>query len=297
MDTKEFIDRSGKIHRKYDYSLTEFKSYKEKVQIICPEHGIFEQTPNNHLYGKKGCKFCANNHKYCTKEILNEFEKLHGNKYDYSLVDYDGMFKKVKIKCLEHGEFGQTPKNHLLGKGCPKCSGKNLTKTEILEELKVIHDNLYDYSKSEPKRAKDKIKIICKKHGIFEQSLDCHKRGRGCPNCKKSKGETLIRKFLIDNCIKFESQKKFNDCKSINHLLFDFYLPNYNVCIEYDGEQHFNADKFYGGKKGLLEIQKRDNIKNNYCRTNNIKLIRISFREFKNINEILTKKLILIKQV
>ena len=64
------------------------------------------------------------------------------------------------------------------------------------------------------------------------------------------------------------------------------------MCIEYDGEQHFNPDKFYGGKKGFFEIQKRDNIKNNYCNINNINLIRVSFKEFKKINEILTKKLI-----
>lgn len=291
MDTNEFIERSSKVHGKYDYSITEFKSYKECVKIICSKHGIFEQTPDSHLYGKRGCRFCAKNIKYNTEEIITSFLNLHKYKYDYSFVNYNGMFNKVEIICSKHGAFYQTPKNHLLKKGCPKCAGKNMTKIEVLKELKIIHDNLYDYSMSEPKKAKDKIKIICKKHGVFEQSLDSHKRGRGCPNCKKSKGETFIRKFLIDNCIIFESQKKFDDCKNINHLLFDFYLSNYNTCIEYDGEQHFNADKFYGGQKGLLESQKRDKIKNDYCIINNINLIRISFKEFKNINEILAKKL------
>ncbi len=292
MDTVEFIKRSNEIHRKYDYSLTEFKSHKEKVKIICHEHGVFEQTPNNHLYKKSGCKFCSKNVKYPTDEVIEMFKNCHRDKYNYSLVDYNGMFKKVKILCAEHGIFEQTPKNHLLEKGCPKCAGKNLTKTEIVNILKEVHNNLYDYSKVIPQKAKDKIIIICKKHGEFLQTLDGHKNGKGCANCKKSKGETEIQRFLIDNCIKFESQKKFDGCKSINHLLFDFYLPEYNVCIEYDGEQHFNPDKFYGGKKGFFEIQKRDNIKNNYCNINNINLIRVSFKEFKKINEILTKKLI-----
>ena len=70
MDTVEFIKRSNEIHRKYDYSLTEFKSHKEKVKIICHEHGVFEQTPNNHLYKKSGCKFCSKNVKYPTDEVI-----------------------------------------------------------------------------------------------------------------------------------------------------------------------------------------------------------------------------------
>ena len=289
MDTKEFIEIAKKIHsNKYDYSEVIYKKAKNKVKITCSIHGLFEQTPNNHLYKKSGCKFCANNVEYTAEEIVDKFKNCQGDKYDYSLIMYKGMFSKVKIICSKHGVFKQTPKNHLLKKGCPKCAGKNMTKIEILKELKIIHDNLYNYSESKPKKAKDKIKIICKKHGVFEQTLDCHRRSRGCPRCKKSKGETFVRKFLIDGSIKFDEQKKFDGCKNINHLLFDFYLPEYNTCIEYDGEQHFDSNKFYGGKKGLLEIQKRDKIKNDYCRENNIKLLRISFKEFKDINKILT---------
>ena len=105
----------------------------------------------------------------------------------------------------------------------------------------------------------------------------------GCPFCKESKGEKIIKNFLIDNNISFEQQKKFDDCKYKLKLPFDFYLSELNICIEYDGLQHYKCIKIFGGEKNFNLIKKRDEIKNDYCEKNNINLIRIKYNE--NINE------------
>jgi len=127
--TEEFIRKSKKIHGdKYNYSIVEYVNSVSLVKIICPEHGIFEQGSGSHLAGK-GCVKCYN--KKCTK-TLNEFIKqsieIHGHKYDYSLSEYKGYDKMIKIVCPEHGVFEQLPYNHCLGgNGCPMCRGyKNI---------------------------------------------------------------------------------------------------------------------------------------------------------------------------
>jgi very-short-patch-repair endonuclease len=297
MDTKEFANRSNKIHEKYDYSLVEFRSYKEKVKIICPEHGVFEQTPNNHLYGKKGCKFCANNVKYTKKEVINKFKECHGDKYDYSKIKFNGVFKKVDIICKKHGIFKQTAKSHFSGSGCLKCVGKNKTTKEVIIEFKKIHGDRYDYSLVEYSKAKEKIKIICHKHGVFKQTPDSHKSKKGCSKCNMSKGEKKIKEILKELNIKFNLQKKFKECvnpETNKKLLFDFYLPDYNMCIEYDGEQHYLPMRFSNKNNSLnLElIQKRDKIKNEFCKGNKITLLRIKYTKLNEIDDILNKTFI-----
>jgi very-short-patch-repair endonuclease len=132
-----------------------------------------------------------------------------------------------------------------------------------------------------------KIKIICPKHGEFYQTPRNHKNNHGCPICNTSKGEKKIREFLINKNIYFTQQYRFIDCKNILPLPFDFYLPKKNICIEYDGKQHFDKkSKYYS--ENLL---KNDNIKNIYCKNNKIKLIRISYKKFKNIYNVLSEVL------
>ena len=113
--------------------------------------------------------------------------------------------------------------------------------------------------------------------------------------CSKSKGENLIKSFLFNAQINFESQKTFNNCRNpkTNHLLFfDFYLPDYNCCIEYDGIQHFICEeRNWNTQEHFEEVQYRDNIKNEYCKNNKIKLIRISYQDIDNIDNILKKEL------
>jgi len=294
--TLKFIEKAKGIHNeKYTYKKSKYVNAKTKLIITCPIHDDFEQTPDNHIYTKKGCSMCAGVKKYSNKEIIEKFKLVHKKLYNYSAVRYDGMFKKVKVICEIHGVFTQTPKNHLLGKGCGKCKGKHQTTKDIIQKFKKIHEELYDYSKVDYKKMKTKVIIICKKHGKFSQTPETHIRGSGCPNCKHSKGESIIYKLLKDNEIFFDQQKTFDKCFNpitTKKLPFDFFIPKLNICIEYDGEQHFKKMRFKNSN--LKEIQYRDELKNRFCKNNNIKLLRISYKNFNNIKTIINEKILLI---
>jgi len=289
---KDKIKIKGKeIHKnKYDYSLIENNiNSRSTVKIICPIHGIFEQSVRSHFSNGSGCPKCAVNNikKSLTKDkkyFIEKSKKIHGDKYDYKLVDYKtSRNHNVKIICPIHGIFEQTPSNHHKGFGCPICGNINcankLKKTteEFIIDAKKIHGDKYDYSLV--KYAIEKIKIICPIHGIFEQNANKHLNNRGCPYCNESKGERIIFLYLKQNNIKFKRQKLFNNCKDINRLPFDFYLISCNMCIEYDGIQHFEPIEYFGGDKQFEIIQKHDKIKNNFCEENNINLLRISYKE------------------
>ena len=114
-----------------------------------------------------------------------------------------------------------------------------------------------------------------------------HLNNQGCPICKESKGEKEIRNYLKNNNIVFESQKKFNNCRNKNPLPFDFYLPLLNICIEYDGIQHYKSNTFFGGEKGLKQRQINDKIKTQYCKDNDIRLLRIKYNQ-NNLKKLLS---------
>ena len=140
--------------------------------------------------------------------------------------------------------------------------------------------NKIDYSLVEYVNCTTKVKLICKEHGIFEQLPDNHlSKGVGCPSCNESHGEREISILLENLNIKFERQKKFDNCKDKRKLPFDFYLPDFNMCIEFDGKQHFNLSCNFGGNDALDTIKKHDRIKDDYCQYNDIKLLRIRYDE------------------
>lgn len=123
------------------------------------------------------------------------------------------------------------------------------------------------------------------------------KQGRNCHcGCQKekhiSKGERKIKRLLEQSKIIFESEKRFKDCKDYRYLPFDFYLPDYNCCIEYDGRQHYESIQYFGGNEEFIKRQQHDNIKNQYCKDNNIKLIRIPYWDYDKLNEEYLLKLI-----
>lgn len=286
----------------YDYSFVEYKNNKTKVKIICPKHGIFEQRPNDHLNGQ-GCTVCKKEKlsllkKFTKDEIILKANNIHNNLYNYNLIEkYNGYDDKIKIICSKHGVFEQTPHNHLNGQGCPMCKIdklaeiNSLSKEVFLNKSNIIHNNFYDYSLVNYNGNKNKVKIICPTHGVFKQRPNAHLFGCGCPKCNTSKGEKKILNYLNENSISFIYQKRFDECKYKNVLSFDFYLPSYNICIEYDGKQHYEPINFFGGKTGLKNTQIRDKIKNNFCEKNDIIFIRISYKDFKNIEIILNNKL------
>jgi hypothetical protein len=285
----KFITKAKKIHGdKYDYSLCEYINSNVKVKIVCNKHGVFEQLMVKHINRKQGCSLCNGGVKLTTNEFITRAKKIHGDKYDYSLCEYINSKIKVKIICDKHGVFEQIASSHTDQKtGCPICSKKhNYNNSEFIEKAIIIHNNIYDYSDIEYKNNYTKIKIKCNKHGVFEQTPTNHLNGKGCPICKDSKGEREIRQYLNQNNINFIYQHTFSDCRNIKLLPFDFYLPNYNICIEFNGEQHYKPIKWFGGEKTLEGIKKRDKIKMEYCQNNNIPLIIIN-----NDNYDLQKKL------
>lgn len=247
LTTDIFINKAKKVHdNKYDYSLVEYKNNKTKVKIICKKHGIFEQCPNTHLQGR-GCLLCTGHKKFTTEEFIEKAKKIHGDKFDYSLTEYENDKTKVSIICKKHGIFKQTPNVHY-NHGCPDCYNdrQRFTTQKFIEKSKKIHGDKFDYSLVEYKNIRTKVKICCKKNGIFYQTPVSNLKGNGCLKCRESKGESEISKFLKKNNIKFIQQKTFKKCKNVRTLPFDFYLPNYNTCIEFDGEQHFKIVEYWG---------------------------------------------------
>ena len=282
----EFISDAIEIHGdKYDYSKVEYKTNKDKVTIICPEHGEFEQAARGHIKGY-GCYKCGViKRRKTTEEFISESNMIHDNYYDYSKSKYVDAYSKVVIICPVHGEFEQAPSNHATGNGCNPCSsirvGESFTDdTEtFIGKAKIKHGNVYDYSLVEYVNNSTRVRIICPEHGEFEQLPSNHKCGAGCPTCNNSIGESEIRKILLDTQISFIPEHRFNDCRNMHPLPFDFYLPELNVCIEYDGIQHYEPIKHFGGEEALTEIKKRDKIKTNYCNDNDITLLRIRYDE------------------
>lgn len=303
--TKTFIWKALFIHGdKYDYYETLYINNKTKVKIGCrvKGHDVFTQRTNDHIYGH-GCSKCKGCGKLTLEEFIKEANKVHGEgRYDYSEVVYKNNKTKVCIICHNHEEpfrFMQKPNDHIQGHGCPKCARKLRSETqrmsleEFIERARKIHGDKYDYSKVIYINKNTKVIIICPIHGKFKQSPDKHLNGCGCQKCNKNKGEEAIRKFLNEKEIEFEEQKKFKGCKYKQLLKFDFYIPKYNLCIESDGNIHFEKINWTGKmtdeemEENLKSNQLRDQIKNDYCKNNKINLLRIRYDE--NIEEKLTE--------
>ena len=206
-----FISRAKKVHGdKYDYSKVEYVNIYTKVCIICPIHGEFWQTPNDHLNNKNGCPKCCNNVKKDTIQFIKEAKEVHGDKYDYSKVEYINAKTKVRIICPIHGEFWQKPNNHLYKQGCPKCANKNITTNEFIEQAKEVHGDKYDYSKVEYINNRTKVCIICPIHGEFWQLPNNHLQGKGCKDCGRisfSINKKLTLKEFIDKSKKIHYKK------------------------------------------------------------------------------------------
>lgn len=248
-------------------------------------------------------------------EFINKANELHGFKYDYSETQYKNMRSRIIVTCPIHGEFvvlasnhvrvfQREDKKHLKPCGCPKC-GKESVKQRNLkgrktakifaEEAKLVHGNKYDYSNVEYKRNNINVEIVCPTHGLFRQQPINHLRGNGCPRCKISKGERLIINRLDDLNIEYIREHTFHDCIGTAGMLkFDFFLPNENLLIEYDGEQHYRPVRFHRrmteecAKNMFQRTQLHDSIKNQYALENNIELLRIPFNQQRCINDILT---------
>ena len=197
LSTKEIIQEFKKVHNdRYDYSKVDYINGKIPVVIICPEHGEFSQRSDTHKQGA-GCPRCGGSFKVTQEEAIEEFRKVHVDKYDYSKVRYVNASNPISIICPEHGEFQQIPYLHKSGSGGPKCGGSFKSSTEeIIQEFKSIHGDKYDYSNVKYINVKTPVIIVCKQHGEFQQTPDSHKRGSGCPKCNFGWTKNNILEYL-----------------------------------------------------------------------------------------------------
>jgi hypothetical protein len=200
MNTTKFINRAIQKHgHLYDYDKVIYKKYHTKVSIICPRHGIFNQTPAEHLRGS-ACPKCFRDKQRLTKdEFVRRATEIHQNKYDYTLVNYKNTKTKVSIICQQHGNFKQSPLVHLNGSGCPTCYSSsiiNSTKRFIVEAQK-IHGDTYGYDDTEYVNHKSHVNIRCKIHGNFKQKTRNHLSGAGCPACARITCLLSTEQFLI----------------------------------------------------------------------------------------------------
>lgn len=242
---QEFLERCVNTHGAiYDYSKVKYNRISEHISIICKKHGEFEQTADVHLRGC-GCPKCggesSNKNRITTKKIFTDKSKeKHGDKYDYSLVEDVPGGEKVTILCREHGEFRQTTHSHMSGAGCPKCKSLKISTTlkhddkTIIEKCMKKHGDKYDYSLVTREHNTNNIKIICKIHGVFSQSVSNHIFGQGCPKCGKEKSEYNKYKDKLTTLYYIKINKKYYKIgltqKSVNQrFLYD--IKN-NVDIE-----------------------------------------------------------------
>jgi len=287
--TTTFISKATKIHGdRYDYSNVDYINAKTKVNIICKTHGEFSQTPSNHLC-KFNCQKCSNNFKLNTQAFIEKAKLIHGDRYDYSKVEYSNADTQVIILCREHGEFNQIPDFHINRKcGCPKCSNNvKLDLLEFIDKASQLHNNKYDYSKVEYINNRKKIIIICKQHGEFRQQPFVHLLNHGCPSCI-NKTEFKFYNKIKELYPEIKRQYKVEWCKNKLNLPFDFAIEEYKIIIEIDGEQHFKQISNWSSPEVQIE---KDKYKMKCANENGFSVIRlpqgdISKEKYNWLNEI-----------
>ncbi|MFA5733351.1 MAG: hypothetical protein WC934_15300, partial [Acidithiobacillus sp.] len=267
---EEFIQKAKLVHGdKYDYSLVNYVGSVIKVKIICPIHGKFEQRPDKHLYGQ-GCQECYGKKKFTLNKFIEKAKLIHGDKYNYSKVEYKNIFIKIKIICPIHGEFEQAPVNHLKGYGCVKCS-PYAKLTNFVDRAKLIHGNKYNYSLVNYVNNKTKVRIICPIHGEFKQKPYHHLNKFGCQKCFYDNDVSVAHHEIIDYLKQFKINNiLINDHELIKPNELDIYLPDTNVAIEYNGVYYHSYNKLESFKEKYKHYNKTSN-----CFDKGIKLIQI----------------------
>lgn len=289
---EEFIEEMFDINPFIEILSTYINS-TTKVECRCLADGCEHiwKTKPSHLLDGHGCPKCA--HRNLGKKLTLSNEefvtrvKLHNENIEL-LSDYVNAFTKIKYRCLVCGYIGYALPHNLIRDNCPRCSQHERYTTESFRQ-KISSINPDILVVGEYVNNTTKIECLCLKdgnHWMTEPRLLLI--GYGCPQCNETSGELSVRLWLEKHNINYIFQKTFEGCKNVRLLPFDFYLPKYNCCIEYQGRQHYEPVDFSGkgmeyAKEQLCIIQNRDNIKNEYCKNNGISLLRIPY--FKNVEE------------
>ncbi|MFC2145438.1 hypothetical protein ACFLQQ_03820 [Actinomycetota bacterium] len=288
---KEVVDLVGNEYM----VLGEYTNNRTKIKIRHNKCGFeWNITPHSFLDGSR-CPKCQINSAKDTFKFKKEVFKLTGEEY-IVLGEYINNRTKIKMKHCSCGHiYFATPDKFLFGQRCPKCFGTPLKTTErFKEEVIDLVGNEYEV-KGEYVNALTKIEV---KHNICNFSWNVKPNhfltGIRCPFCNTKKGEDKILKYLSNNKIEFRHQYRIKECKLKRALPFDFAIFNNEkllLIIEFDGIQHFESVEYFGGQEALKLTKKKDKIKNDYCRTNNIPILRITYKDFDKIEEILKNKI------
>lgn len=227
--TEDFIRRGREVHGdKYDYSKAVYESATSNITIICPIHGEFQQRPANHYIGR-GCRECGGNKPLTVEKFIERAKEKHGNKYDYSKVNFSGVENKITIICPEHGEFIQRVMVHLKGFNCPRCGRESVAEKlshsldRFLEEAELAHGKKYDYSQVKYVNAHKKVKIICPAHGVFEQRPVNHVRGIGCSKCSD---------IVAGDKRRLTTEEFIDEAKQVHGDKYDYSKVNYTKFLE-----------------------------------------------------------------
>jgi hypothetical protein len=307
MTQDEFIKRAQETHQnpdgtpKYNYDKVIYVDKTIPVTVTCPKHNHdFNPRPADHLYKRSGCPKCAGKLK-TTEEFVLQAQEIYKNpdgtpKYNYDDVDYINDKTDVIIYCPIHGKFKKNRNEHIIKKqGCPDCGimlkgRKKDTQDEFINKAKKIHGDKFTYDNVNYLGSKENVYITCPKHGDFPRTPNDHLQGKGCPICRESKGEKIIRDYLENELRipkdKINPENTFDDCNNEHKgnircykYKFDFYLPTLNAIIEFDGIQHFQRVPFFHKTDEDFNERVMDDLhKVNYCK-NKFKLIRISYNE------------------
>lgn len=280
---------------------TEYATMRSTLKFHCNQcREVFVTTP--FLYKKsedgKRCIKCKQklqvNSVSARDVFIERCKKTHGSYYSYDKVsDVFQAHDSITIICPKHGEFQQTADQHSRGSGCRICKMDKITGatrkdiTTFIVQANEVHNFRYNYTKAEYVNATTHLTIMCSKHGEFQQTPDIHLRGSGCPLCTNTSAPVLsIINTLTELNIAYAIEKMFAGCVGAGGgnkpLRFDIYLPDRNLCIEYDGLHHFQP-VIYGNmtheqaEQRFIIQQQNDEIKNKFCEDNNIQLVRIPY--------------------
>lgn len=288
------------------------EQYVKELELVNPNIEVLETYVNRETYILHKCKIDGYEWKTKPKWVLNEgkgcpkcggkmkktqeeyIKLLAEVRPDIEVMDmYINTKTKISHRCKKCGYVWMEKPNVILqGLGCPNCPHP-LQKTHKQYVLELAERNS-DIDVIEPYvGSQTHILHCCKKCGYqWSPTPNSILQGKGCPQCSTSIGEKMIKQYLDDNSINYFRQYRFEDCRDTYPMPFDFYLPDYNLCIEYDGEQHFMAVEYWGGEKTFQLCQKHDKMKTEYCDNNHIALLRISYKEdiVEKLNEYFTQQ-------
>ena len=283
---KKYIEDNG-----YKLISTEYKNTDSKLDLICPNGHKYSVTFYNFKKRGRRCPECNGSPKYDYNKVKNIIEE---ERYILLSDTYASSKQHLEIMCNEGHKYKATFNNFQRGTRCPHCFGKFRHSYDYVKN--IIEETGYRLLSNNYVNVESKLMFKCPKGHEFNMNYNNFQQGQRCPKCiRKSKGELKIEDILNENNIEYISQYKYDDCRNKKPLPFDFYLPLYDLLIEYDGEQHFDIKHSFGDEESFWETVVNDSIKNQYCEDNNIKLVRIPFWEFNNIEEILKKHLNIIK--